>query len=657
MELYAFAYVEQLIRDRMAQPGDGIVVGWDPRDPGGEFTSAVVSGICKAGATALVLGVVPTPLVPMYLLYKKARGGLMVTASHNPKDQNGIKIFSAFRGLKLLPQNDMALTSAVLELNASQLQTLALKGKRVDCRREALELFSRFSLAPENTWIPPGRATRLFRNVTLVVDAANGALSGIAAEIFRQAGFGKVIELNAKLNGDVNLDSGVADLEGKSIITHEMAQKGSGEFSKHRAITKLLELGRKYRQSVNAGKQRICGAIFDADGDRFYRLEYDPSKDALLVLSGDETAFLQAQYLMASDPKMYSKSLYINTIESDLNTEAAAEALGLRPALTAVGDKWILLRIASLIADTRIRKLKKRGGGKTLPAAMLKEWQDIRKNGSLDVLRLRAIEDEIDKMGVENKQNESYPDSMAESFSFAVGSEETGHNITRGYLTREDGEQIPVFLGNGLKSAINTFAATELLLGSKPVKTYFSGLSRPFPPGFKQTLYAYYVRQDLFQQNSPIWDRLKKAIFKEARTLEFQPRIVPFPEEPDMLYIALTHKSGARAAVFVRNSGTENKIGINLRGAKKNAAKLEKIGMHGIRILLSSMKDADNHLYKLELDVLKQVAGGSVPMARLKLNKSSGGRVLAEMAKQDLIKLSAKGYALTPLGKWYSAHH
>ena len=68
---------------------------------------------------ALVLGVVPTPLVPMFMLYKQAGAAFMVTASHNPKDQNGIKIFLAHRGMKLLPENDITLTRTLLSLAPS----------------------------------------------------------------------------------------------------------------------------------------------------------------------------------------------------------------------------------------------------------------------------------------------------------------------------------------------------------------------------------------------------------------------------------------------------------------------------------------------------------------------------------------------------------
>ena len=145
-------------------------------------------------------------------------------------------------------------------------------------------MFYKFSLAPKNTWVPPELEKTLFKNITLVVDAANGSLSEIAAKIFRQVEFGDVIEINSKLNGDVNLKSGVADLEGKTIITKEMIEKGTGIFAKYLAITKLFELGYKHRTSVAKGNQRICGAVFDADGDRFYRLDYDASRDALIVM-------------------------------------------------------------------------------------------------------------------------------------------------------------------------------------------------------------------------------------------------------------------------------------------------------------------------------------------------------------------------------------
>ena len=656
MEIYAYAHVKQLILEGRARTSDSIVVGWDPRDPKGNFTSAVVSGVCKAGANALIIGLVPTPLVPMYMLYKNALAGVMVTASHNPKDQNGIKTFCSFRGLKPLPENDVTLTRAVLKVNPSTLSKLSLKGKRIDSRREALKLFYQFSIEPGNTWVPSEQTNSLFRDITLVVDAANGSLSEIAAETFRRAGFGKVIEVNARLNGDVNLESGVADLEGETLITKKMAQKGTGLFSRHLVVKKLFELGRKNRIAITKGKLKVCGAVFDADGDRFYRLEYDAYKNALIVLNGDVTAFLQAKYLMTTDPKQYKGSRYINSVESDLNTATAAEKLGFRPILTPVGDKWILQKIVSLIVEKRFREMKKSSGMKMLPSSLLKQWKHIQNNGTLDVLKFEDLESELDNFERINKIEGSFTNnSESNFFSFAIGSEETGHNITQGSLICEDGKQIPVFLGNGLKSAINTFAATQLLLESKPIRTYFSALANPFPPGFKQTIYSYYIKKELFHKNSRIWNRLKKSIYQEAQSKGFNPRFTSFSEEPDMLYISLASKKGARAAIFIRNSGTENKIGVNLRGPKKTAAKLKFIGQKCVKILLSSMKDCENYLYKLEQDIFKQLIHGPIPNANLKLKKPKSRRVLSEMAKQGLIGLNKEGYVLTPLGKWYQS--
>lgn len=658
MEIYAYAYVKELILERKAQVGDSIVVGWDPRDQSGNFTSAVVSGIRKAGANALILGIVPTPLVPMYILFKSASAGFMVTASHNPKDQNGIKTFCGFRGLKLLPENDINLTRAVLAVNPSKLSKLSLKGKSIDSRQESLKLFYQFSLEPENTWVSSEQANKLFKDIILVVDSANGSLSKIGARIFRQMRFRKIIEVNARLNGDVNLESGVADLEGETLITNSMVKKNNGGFSRHLAIKKLFELGKKNRTAITQGKLKVCGAIFDADGDRFYRLEYDSYKNALIVLNGDATAFLQAKYLITKKPELYKKSTYINSVESDLNTASAAERLGFRSILTSVGDKWILQKIASLIVKKKFHQIKKFGLTKIIPLSLLKKWEHIKKNGAHDILKFEELESKLDQLWQANqiKKKNSFnitPIDENSFISFAIGSEETGHNITQGSLIREDGKKISVFFGNGLKSAINTFAATQFSLKSKPTKLYFSSLAHPFPSGFKQTFYAYYIKKELFYKNSKIWNHIKKIIYQEARSKEFKPRCVSFSEDPDMLYISLTSNNLTREAIFIRNSGTENKIGINLRGSKKNSSRLKTIGQKCVKILIASMKDVENYFYRLEQDIFKQLISGPVANVNLNLNKQNGRRVLAEMIKQNLIGFTKKGYTLTTLGKWY----
>ncbi len=653
MEIYAYAHIKQLISIGRIRAGDDFIIGWDPRNPKGDFTSAVVSGVCKAEVNALILGVVPTPLVPMYMLYKNASGGFMVTASHNPKDQNGIKIFDSFKGFKHLPENDLTLTRAVLKTQSSKIRELTLKGKRINSRKEALKLFDQFSTAPKNTWAPFG--SHLFKNITLVVDAANGSLSEIAEKIFNQVGFGKVINVNCKLNGDVNLKSGVAELEGKTLITRAMTQKGTGIFSEHLAITELMRLGQKNKIAVTSGKIKICGAVFDADGDRFYRLEYDPFKDALIIMNGDDVAFFQAKYLMSSNPKRYKGSRYINTIESAISSTVAAKKMGFKPVLTPVGDKWILLKIATLLIEKRVHATKKSRNEKILPSKIQKKWATIQRNPILDILKLEELEAELDQSRIINKTEKSVSSDIEKDLlSFAIGSEESGHNITEGFLTCEDGREISIFLGNGLKSAINTFTATQTLLESKP-QTYFTALRSPFPPGYKQNFYIYYINKYLYYKNSPLWEQLKKSIYKESRDNGFNPTIINFGEEPDFLYISLTSKLKNHAAIFIRNSGTEEKIGVYLRGSVGDAKKLEPIGQKCVKILLSSIKDCENNLYLLEQDIFNQLSSGPIIRTKLKLKKPLGSRVLSEMVKQNLIELTKKGYALTSLGEWYQS--
>jgi len=65
------------------------------------------------------------------------------------------------------------------------------------------------------------------------------------------------------------------------------------------------------------------------------------------------------------------------------------------------------------------------------------------------------------------------------------------------------------------------------------------------------------------------------------------------------------------------------------------------------------MKDFENHLFKLEENILNQLIHGSVSNAKLKLKKPAGERVLSEMAKQGLIQLTKNDHVLTALGKWY----
>lgn len=215
---------------------------------------------------------------------------------------------------------------------------------------------------------------------------------------------------------------------------------------------------------------------------------------------------------------------------------------------------------------------------------------------------------------------------------------------------KDGDERLPVFCGNGLKSALNTFAASQFLLGGKPVAKYYARLERPFAPGFKGTRYAYYIQQEKFSNGSEVWKRVRQCILQAGKQNGYKGRVIQFAEDQDMLYISLMSSKETQAGVFVRNSGTENKISVNLRGAKGDAPALKAIGEQAVRILFTTLKDRKNHHYKVELDLLHRIAVKPLKEAQV---TGSAQQVLREMAKQKLVQPSARGWRLTPLGSWY----
>ena len=247
-------------------------------------------------------------------------------------------------------------------------------------------------------------------------------------------------------------------------------------------------------------------------------------------------------------PEKYKGSLYVNTIESDINTAIAAEKVGFKAVITGVGDKWLL------------------------------------------------------------------KEAMQPANKFAIGSEESGHNITEGYLkTKACSERsesnsgvISVFAGNGLKSAINTFAASESILGKSDTKGYFQKLHSPFEHGFKKTFYIYKTDKSRLSKGTELWKKLAgfiKNICMEKFGNSVELSLKERDEEPDTLYFAIYNppipplvKGGEggflRGCVFVRNSGTEDKTGINVRGSINDSERLIYIGERVMEYLIPEMKKA-----------------------------------------------------------------
>ncbi len=672
LELYCYCHVALLIESDAVQLDEAIIVGYDPRDPSRRFIDAALNGVRKAGATAVDVGVLPTPAVGLYMLAVGAAGAVVVTASHNGAEQNGVKLFLRTQGLKLFPADDRRLTQAVRDAEYAQIAALPVRGALRQAYLEAKSVFHSFCLDPRNSWVDgsAGSAAPPLRDVVLIVDTANGALSQIAGPVLDQLGAEVISVHTNSLSGAVNLNSGVADLEGTSLISAAMVFEPGGKFAGQAALQRLFREGRARADKLRAGALRLAAAVFDADGDRFYRVEYDVFEDRLLVLSGDEIASHQAAYLARRHGSAVKGALFVNTVESDLHAAHDAAALGFQCAHTAVGDKWVLLRATLALLYALARSVANHTDDK----ASLAEAAEVRRlaqelvaNPEVDGQRLAELFERLYRL-LDETEAAGIPASIFQpgAIEFALGSEETGHTITAGYLHRTYGRALPVFFGNGLKSAINTFVATQSLLEGLEPKEYLDRLTHPFSSGHKRTFYAYYTRKAEFSRGSEVWRQVSEIVTRllgERLGSDFTVRPLEFAQDSDMLYLGAYDEAGVlRAGVFARHSGTEDKTGVNVRGAQEWAEALDAVGQAAQRVLIEKLKDSSRPYAKAELLALKYIeqyspcAEGQILAALPEEIRSvvNGERLLDEMEKQDLVRITANGYELTELGAWYA---
>jgi phosphoglucosamine mutase len=595
MEGYAFAFGEML----QARGGTSkrVVIAWDPRDPEGLFTDAVVNGIRKSGCTALVAGIAPTPAVPMYVAAGRADGGMMITASHNPAEQNGVKIFLAPTGLKLLPEDDVVLTKRITSLDWKTLATTELKGAEADVSSDVRSLFVGFHTTPGNAWLSDGGLSRF----VLVVDSARGAYTNLAAEILSYWG-ADVHEVNRdEGDGRVNHLSGVADLEG--FLKIPVNECIDGRWKRYAALTKMAELAEKFREDIKSSRKILAAAVFDSDGDRFFLLLYRPLEKTIAVLSGDECAILQGQFLRKRHGGKITGSAFLNTVESDLGVSDAAAGLGFTPVLKPVGDKWILLDATRRLLEYAVRAAPGDIGERfTNAAERITTGQPASATSVSDLLAesityLTAACDD---------------DFPGAALGFAVGCEETGHAITFGSLETPQGF-IPFAAGNGLKSALNTLAAAEDIAENAPkMETALKTISDPFKRGYKANRYVYFTQKEKLFDGAEFARELQNRLISTLKGAvpSLAIKSVRFSEEPEMIYLAGYDGERQVIAAFARNSGTEDKSCLYLRAVAGFEAAAGKIINEVYPWFYAGLKDKSKQRAVQELEVLHMLAAG-----------------------------------------------
>ncbi len=650
--LYGFCLGEFLKRKKLIRASDSVVVGWDPRDKDGFFNNSFIDGLSRSVKKITLAGMVPTPAVVVFMQYVKATAAAVLTASHNPPDQNGIKIFLAPLGMKLLPCDEEEFTELLYGLDLAKVKRNKKGAEVTDMHHEAVDCFRRFLLKEENSLLDSREDLSGYR---LVIDSSNGAYSPISKRVFRDAGFKDVIETAGDLSKPVNEGCGVSMIEGKK----------EWDFTKEESAPPVISRIRKEMSTKDKKDGKLfTGIVFDGDGDRFLRLDGDLAGRKIRHLDGDKVAVLISDYL-AETIDCAGDIPFINTIESDSGAGRSAEEKIFKNRVTGVGDRWILFYGILNIISGILRKKTIIGLNRKESDNLKKLYDDLRKGKSLSSVKISKT---VESTGVFSGgvKTEAFTNLlMRNEISFGIAYEASGHLITAGFLTREDSAVVPVFTGNGMKAALNTIAADLWLIKNKGIDKRNVFFRKPFRESFKKTYYTYYSDRRRFAQDIALRRKIKrklKGILAETFSEKYVIKEEKKNEEPELLFFNIYDaKKKCCATIYMRNSGTEEKTQITVKSDLNIAKKIEKAGNEIDSFLRAEIKSASNPLFLIQEKILRTLClAETIHEDKLKEilsndEKKYFSRVADETArKEKLISNDGKGMmSLTPTGEKY----
>ncbi len=284
-----------VLQERQGGTRPRVVIGKDTRLSGAMLESALVAGLCSMGADVFLLGTLPTPGIAVLTLQQQADAGCVISASHNPFEDNGIKLFSR-DGFKLPDEEEAGIEALMAGGSAAErLPTAGGIGNsfRVD---DALERYVAFC---KGTF----PADMDLRGLRIVLDCANGATCQAAPAVFEQLG-AAVTTLHASPNG-LNINAGCGSQHTEDLRARVQAEGAD------------------------------IGLAFDGDGDRLIVVD-----EAGVELSGDHILTICAKDL--KERGRLANNLAVGTVMSNFGLHAAMRNLGIEFACSAVGDRYLL---------------------------------------------------------------------------------------------------------------------------------------------------------------------------------------------------------------------------------------------------------------------------------------------------------------------------
>jgi phosphoglucosamine mutase len=270
-----------------------VVIGLDTRISGPMLEAALVAGLLSIGASVIRLGVVSTPAVAYLTRVLQADAGVMISASHNPVADNGIKFFGG-DGFKLSDETELEIErlmdAAADELPRPEGGDIGSVTVDDDAKYRYVEFLKT-------------TVSHSFKGQKIVLDCAHGAAYELAPAVFRELG-AEIITVGAEPSG-LNINDGVGS-------THP-------EYLREQVLAHGADLG----------------LSFDGDADRLIAIDGDGEEvdgDFILCICGDA---------MKRAGKLKSDTV-VTTVMSNIGFFKAAERIGLKTAQTAVGDRYVM---------------------------------------------------------------------------------------------------------------------------------------------------------------------------------------------------------------------------------------------------------------------------------------------------------------------------
>ncbi len=270
-----------------------ILVGKDTRISGYMFESALQAGISAAGADVALLGPMPTPGIAYLTRTFKAEAGIVISASHNPHYDNGIKFFSATG--KKLPDATEQMIEELMDapMQVVESEQLGKASRIVDAAGRYIEFCK--SSVPTSTD---------FSGLKVVIDCAHGATYRIAPSVFGELGV-DVITIGNQPDG-ININDGVGS----------------------------TSMGALQKAVVDHGAN--FGIAFDGDGDRVQMVDHTGA-----VLDGDDLLYIIATDLQERE-RLEDGSGVVGTLMSNYGLEMALRERGIPFARANVGDRYVM---------------------------------------------------------------------------------------------------------------------------------------------------------------------------------------------------------------------------------------------------------------------------------------------------------------------------